>query len=302
MTSNIPVSNNPQKNADSTALDFMTKMSGLVFFFRPSIPVRDPSAPELILLATWMDARNAHIAKYVIQYQALYPTSSILLIRSSITCYLSPDSALKDIEPAVHLMQQELSSVGNGDTKPRLLVHMFSNGGSCMIYHLYHKYTKYMAHSKIEKLMGDKQCCPLPRHMGVYDSAPGGWGYRSSTSAVLQSIPAGIMRQIALPFVYLLGAWWWVKYRVLGVAEDTVVWGLTHNGAANKLETSRVYFYSEADKMIDFHDVETHIDDATAKGFIVTHNIKLRDSDHVAHARRYPELYWGTIREAWNSL
>lgn len=183
-----------------------------------------------------------------------------------------------------------------------MLVHIFSNGGSCMIYHLYKVYAQDNRHDKTQTttIEEDKTHGILPRHMSIYDSAPGGWDYHASTSAIEHSLPAGLTRKVAFPFIHLLGAWWWVKYRGLRMAEETAVWGLAHNSSANVLETGRVYFYSQADKMVGFRDVETHIVDAVAKGFVVLRDVKLLDSEHVAHARRYPELYWGTIREAWN--
>ncbi|KAF9701137.1 hypothetical protein EKO04_001173 [Ascochyta lentis] len=301
MASNVPALSSRKKNAKINPLNFMTEHSRLVSSFRPVQPVSDPSAPKLILLATWMDARKAHIAKYVIQYQSLYPTASILLVRSSFACHLKPRSAVKALRPAVSFIQQELSSAEDDDTKSRMLVHMFSNGGSCMMYHLYNVYAKHATRDTMKIPTGGKRSQILPRHLGIYDSAPGGWDYQPSTSAVLHSLPAGLTRQLAFPFIHVVGAYWWVKYRGLRVDEETVVWGLAHNSAANSRETGRVYIYSEADKMVNFRDVEAHIDDATAKGFEITRNVKLLDSEHVAHARSYPELYWETIREAWNT-
>lgn len=68
--------------------------------------------------------------------------------------------------------------------------------------------------------------------------------------------------------------------------QKTVVWGLAHNSSANRLEIARVYFYSKVDKMVDFRDVEAHIEDATTKGFVVARSVKFPDSDHATHACR----------------
>jgi hypothetical protein len=34
-------------------------------------------------------------------------------------------------------------------------------------------------------------------------------------------------------------------------------------------------------------------------GFVVVRRERLQDSQHVAHARYYPDLYWSVVRETW---
>jgi hypothetical protein len=49
-----------------------------------------------------MDARDVHISKYIARYQTLYPTASVLLIKSFFRYYLSPVSAHLELAPAIN--------------------------------------------------------------------------------------------------------------------------------------------------------------------------------------------------------
>lgn len=50
--------------------------------------------------------------------------------------------------------------------------------------------------------------------------------------------------------------------------------------------------------MVDYRVVEKHADHAEVKGFTVVRRERYRDSEHVAHARKYPERYWEVVRES----
>ena len=89
------------------------------------------------------------------------------------------------------------------------------------------------------------------------------------------------------------------QVHVIKIPEETHVWGLAHNDPAWARETARSYVYSEADSLVHYRDVEVHADDAEAKGFVVVRRQKFVGSRHVAHARRYPDEYWGLVRETW---
>ena len=56
--------------------------------------------------------------------------------------------------------------------------------------------------------------------------------------------------------------------------------------------------YSPLDEMIPAAEVEAHAADAQRRGLIVRKEL-FAESSHVAHAKMYPERYWGTITETW---
>lgn len=272
----------------------------------------DPTEPKLILLATWMDARDVHIAKYIARYQTLYPTASILLVKSFFRYYFSPNSARSDLKPAVEVIHDVLDhspspSTTERNSKPRMLIHVFSNGGSCMLYHLYDLYsesaptiTKSNTYNGRNDLHHNLPGL-LPPHVTIFDSVPGRWSYTGSTQGVLAGLPSGWMRKLLSPLVHLLGLWWAIKYRLLKIPEETHVWGLAHNDPTKARETCRSYIYSEADELVYHQDVDEHADHAEANGYVVIRREKLIDSQHVSHARSHPDIYWALVKDTWEA-
>lgn len=59
-------------------------------------------------------------------------------------------------------------------------------------------------------------------------------------------------------------------------------------------EAPRTYLYSEADKMVPWHDVERHRAAAKEAGY-VAEAVKFQRSPHVAHVTEDEGRYWGAI-------
>jgi len=291
-----PVINEMASSALVTAQKLnMTKLSPSVFLYRPAPGSleADPMAPRLLFLATWMDARDEHIAKYVVRYQALYPTACILVTKSFFRYYFSPSSARREVEPAVHVIQDFIDQSSTKEN-PQMLIHVFSNGGSCMLYHLYDLYGE-----TVKKSPDKENSHLIPSHVTIFDSVPGRWSWFESPRAIIFSLPAGWVRMLASPLVYLLGLWWVIKYWLLKRPEETHVWGLAHNDRERARETRRAYIYSEADKFVEYGAVEEHADHAESNGYVVLCRKKFIDSQHVAHARSHPDQYWSVVRDVW---
>jgi hypothetical protein len=108
-----------------------------------------------------------------------------------------------------------------------------------------------------------------------------------------------VLNQLLSPFVHLVGLYWCLKYGVICIAVAIVIWRRGHNSVAHEFETGRVYI-SEADEMFGFEDVSTRVVDAEAEKLDVLEKASLSDSEHDAHARRYPEGYWGAGVETWD--
>jgi hypothetical protein len=59
----------------------MSKLGSLVSFYQPpeasstssSTTTNTDHHPRLIILAGWTDAKEAHLLKYILKYQSLYP-------------------------------------------------------------------------------------------------------------------------------------------------------------------------------------------------------------------------------------
>lgn len=186
---------------DSSPLSFMTRLSQHVYLYRPSTAFSPTTVttgkrppPKLILLCSWMGARDPHIAKYITPYQALFPSTPILLIKSEMKHVFKPKSAWPEMEGVVPVLREILGSdmlqqgsdsfgsvEGGGESStaltsstcttsneqdPELLIHLFSNGGSAQLLSLHH----YLQSQSSLRLR-------FPPHLTIFDSAPGQMSY-----------------------------------------------------------------------------------------------------------------------------
>ncbi|KXX82001.1 Transmembrane protein 53 [Madurella mycetomatis] len=289
MASNAPV-------AAAAPLSFMTKLSPSVYLYRPTAASTSPSpkpAPKLILLASWMGARDPHIAKYILQYQALYPSSPILLVRSEPRHFMRPRSVPAEHAPAVSILRAAFpdnnpSSSPSPSSNPQLLIHAFSNGGCTTL-------------QQLRGALGRSN--PLPPYAIVLDSCPGQFAYRSSYLAFTVGL-AGVARLLLAPLVHALCAWYWLRHELLGRGMTGPIARMAR--ALNERsslggEVRRTYVYSEGDRLVEWRGVEKHAEEARAKGFAVRTE-KFEGSEHVAHARKHGERYWRVVRETWEGL
>src|SRR4051812_28040225 len=132
-------SSTPTPTTQGNPLSSLTKLSPCAYIYQPSTTTTTtttpPSSdPKLIILSTWMSAAPPHIAKYLIPYQDLYPSSPILLLRSSARHFLLPYLAAHELKPAVTYFRSVFPSPtsnnnnnNNNNNKPELLIHTFSN-------------------------------------------------------------------------------------------------------------------------------------------------------------------------------
>ncbi|TPX07808.1 uncharacterized protein E0L32_010495 [Thyridium curvatum] len=269
------------------------KLSPCVLHYRPesnaasapaasgSSPTPTPTPPKLIVFCGWMGARDAHLAKYIAQHQALYPSAQILLIRCTMAHMLFPSTALSQIKPAATAVRAALSDGGSSSRsqqKQEMLVHSFSNGGSAMLWHLY-------------KVYGEA----LPPHSTILDSAPGQFEYRSTITALTAGQP-----WLALPLAHLFATAHWFALRVLRRADPLARPARAHNDRAggNANEVRRAYVFSKEDKLVSWRHVEENAREARAAGFTVRLE-EFLGTPHVAHARADPERYWRIVRETW---
>ncbi|KAL8380937.1 hypothetical protein RB595_005302 [Gaeumannomyces hyphopodioides] len=274
-------------------LSTMSQISPIAYLYRPSAQVAPvirslskSASPKLIIVCSWMGARDQHIAKYIVRYQVVHPTSQILLIRSEFAHVRDPGFALRELQPAVPALRAVFgdSPATPSSSEPELLVHLFSNGGSSMLCHLYSAYK------------------PLPRHVTIFDSAPGQWSYKSSLAAISAGV-SGWKRFLLTPFFHALVIGYYVQHFVLpwnrARGDNLARWAAIHNNpAVNSTEARRAYIYSKEDKLIEFDAVEEHGRDAKQKGFKVRLE-RFVGTDHVAHARTEVERYWRIVDETW---
>ena len=267
----------------------MVELGPSVYLYTPAHQAHEAniSAPKLVILCAWMNAHPIHIKKYIFGYQALFPTATILLIRSSTLDVLYRSTAIlrRRVEPALAVIRSICSPE---PASPEILLHVFSNGGS---------------HQGINLL----RCYPtatgqvFPIHATILDSCPGRGNLKRSYLALTAPFERQpiYLRLLGSLFTILILCLYWVMIIPLGLENpiERIRQGL--NDRSITRETKRVYIYSDVDPMVHWQEVEDHADDARKNGF-VTRMEKFKGSGHAAHVRvGGGERYWRIAKDLW---
>lgn len=295
----------PQPRA-AGGLSFMQTLSPCVYLLRPSpdntTPVPKTDDPALIIIFGWMNATSGPLAKYVRQYQALFPASAILLVTCTFAGMTFPWLGLREARIAAVttraiLEQDEGQESPHSDTdprpRPRLLVHVFSSAGSTMLYHLYTAFATSGSSDAPESAI-------LPLHATIFDSTPAPFTYQTLVQGILDGAPSAAAARFAvMPVAYLYVALVWVVVTVLRVPDHIGDLGpRAHNDSARVHEALRVYIYGPADRITPATAVEFHADEAEARGFRVRREV-FDGTGHVAHARKHADRYWRVVGQTW---
>ncbi|PHH84803.1 hypothetical protein CDD83_1346 [Cordyceps sp. RAO-2017] len=284
-------------------LSFMRSLSPTVAYWdpqeqghgqlHPRLLARCSPDPELVLLFSWMAARDEHIAKYIAQYRLLFPNSRILLLRCPLSRVWLPWIARRDMIPALSLLRalaRNDDKMGeDGIGQPRVLVHVFSNGGISTAVHLWNIFVA----AQLSKGACDAKL--LPRYVLLLDSCPGYFRWRNTHRALVQTLP-----------------WWTSPLMHVAIAVACVYHGLRRLPAAQNQnaralrapqlishECRRTYLYGTADDMVDYRDIEDNAREAEDAGFAVRME-RFDGAKHVAISRAQPVRYWGAVQESWD--
>lgn len=256
------------------------------------------SHPHAVVLATWAFAQDNHIAKYVDQYRARFPGTCIFVAKCFLRHFFWHPGARMDLEALTSTIrsildtgEDQASTVIQKSMQPKLLLHIFSNGGISTAYNLLNVY-----------MAGDKSHRPFPEHVTIFDSTPGRYEYWSVVSALQFSIPGGYLVQklVSVPLAHMLSSSLWIWCRIFQGEDWIARWRHALNDPARVLETCRSYAYSRADLLVESWAVEAHAEDARKQGFTVVHTADFGDkSAHVAHSRTDPTRYWTLVMNTW---
>ncbi|OCT45126.1 DNA repair protein RAD57 [Cladophialophora carrionii] len=264
--------------------------------------------PDLIIICSWMYALPRHIAKYTQAYRARYASSPILLLRQDGGDFFWRTHAtqMRNLEPAVSVIRtlerrsQSAASTTQVDqnanpdvkakagakakaktetkAKPRVLMHVFSNGGAwsaCQLADAYASaYASAFACTSIPTLSpreSDRTNAILPVDALILDSTPSLPDPRASHAAICEALP----NPTTYPLTRKVGetAVWCFLALASGVDALLGREHLTLNirrrlndpeGAFMQSGLRRVYIYSETDALIPASDVELHSEEARA--------------------------------------
>lgn len=243
----------------------------------------------MVLLLGWAAARDVHLAYYVRRYQSQRTYTTIVLIKARLAVMVSQAVARKDVSAAVPVIEEAFSQYKS--ESPGLLIHLFSNGGSCLLSTLY---DVYAARPNVPQLEA-----ALPPHITVFDSAPSAhYEMDKTVYAIMIGIPRGILHRLVYPFIQLVGFIWWVQIRLLRFPDKITNFSAAHNDRTKNREVKRVYIYSDTDALVEMSDILQHAREAQQKGFVVSKEM-FQGSPHVAHARTDADRYWRVVDRTW---
>ncbi|KAK0713963.1 hypothetical protein B0T26DRAFT_719120 [Lasiosphaeria miniovina] len=303
----------PQRRSACGLSSMMERLSPRVYLLRPPPnktirgPGTDADAPGLIVIFGWMNAGDGPLAKYVSQYQALFPASAILLVTCTFAGMTFPWIGLREarmaatatraiLEPddeVTQISSPHSNAAANPPPHLRLLVHVFSNAGSTMLYHL------YTAYATTGSSYNGKTAA-LPLHATIFDSTPAPFTFQTLLQGILSGAPSAAARLAITPAAYIYVALVWVVVAVLRLPDHIGDLGpRAHNDAGRVREADRVYCYGPADRITPAAAVERHAADAEAAGFRVRREV-FDGSGHVAHARKHADRYWSVVRRTWD--
>ena len=236
-------------------------------------------APAVILICSWAAGSAKVIEKYTTRYRELYPYTHILLIRTSFEDLFKHPETSQDaqLEPAVKLIRKH----------PRVLAHVFSNGGS---YKLVEVAKRYRNDFQTE----------LPIRSLVIDSAPGKSDYTYSARALAVAFPQSpfiYYPGIAVVYFFLTLIFAYCKVTGITPVIERVARALNDPDLISK-RAPRLYVYSKSDEMVWSPAVTGHGERARECGYEVDFE-EFQGSKHVAHMVKDPRRYWTVVTDQW---
>lgn len=123
-----------------------------------------------------MSAHPDHISKYLLNHRTHYPTSRILVIRTSPLdmIYRRTSTHHRRVAPAIPAV---LSSYPSTCSEPEIILHVFSNGGSRQVCNFLSAYSKAPSY-------------PFPPHVTIFDSCPGRVTFKRFVLALSSALPS----------------------------------------------------------------------------------------------------------------
>lgn len=248
--------------------------------------------PDVVLLYTWLGAEIKNITKYISGYRKIYPSSRIILTRTEfLDMIISPKTAERNSVPSINAIfeghEYEFSK-----NPPRILVHVWSNGGA---YSFQAACTAY----------GRQNTTKFKPDLLILDSTPGSDRFAGSYSKAVSLMNAvlpktWLMRLFGYGYAMLFVFALFILPRLRGYRSLPVIIRSSMNDpTVVPLSCPRAYIYSDGDTLIESDQVERHGKDAIDKGYQVE-LIPFKNTQHVAHMRADPDLYWSHVTRKWN--
>ncbi|KAJ3851501.1 hypothetical protein EV368DRAFT_83458 [Lentinula lateritia] len=316
------------KSSSQITLSFTLQRAGLVpigngIYLRREIPPSDsfsdatistksfnPSIrePNIILVFGWMGAKLPHILKYTKVYKDMYPNATQIIVQSEPHFFWSSKrTRMNNLVPAAEVLEAHgcngtrQESPRDGNSPHILSLSDTATGGGLQMYTLGN-----LLRTRSGSSSGSRESSPHVSAI-VIDSCPGNASFRGAIQAFTAALPKNsFLRVPVIFFITLLYGFGIIRHRIFGVRPifERLKEGLLRKGSEGGIlpwmteKTPRMYICSNMDELIPVEQVEDHVKEARYRGL----NAKIvvyEDTSHVAHARRYPEQYWGAVKDLW---
>lgn len=240
------------------------------------------SAPDYVILFTWVDARPQHIFKYVHGYWRHFPGVRVIIITTNLRDMVFQLSTAERscFEAAFHVLANQPNA--------KILTHSFSNGGAYRATQFHLAYSKRFRRHFSAKAM-------------ILDSTPGKGTFRRTMKAITFSLPKQrAVRLLSSFVVYVALALLWTvlaifqKDNLVTRARDRL-----NDPQIISIQAPRCYLYSKADDLVWWEDVEEHISQAEQRGWWVN-RVRFSHSNHVNHPKEDATRYWDAVRGTWD--
>ena len=247
--------------------------------------------PAVILVLSWMSALPRYARKYTDVYRSRYPNATIVHITTTLwdMIFLRNGDRRRQLAPALDIIAASMETVSRSlQAEPRVLLHLFSNGGAYTAAQLANAYVQ-------------KTGSPLPLDAMVLDSAPGRASYQSGFRAITLALPRSsiVGRIIGICFAHLLlMPFFLLEWLGSGSKIEDARNALNDRRLIDN-RAARLYLYSKEDLLVSHSDVEDHAAEAEKCGLGVSREL-FEGSGHVSHAVAHPESYWAAVESCWS--
>lgn len=271
-------------STETTSWDLDTLTDAISYHRQPAERrSRSGSGPSLIILCTWMSANRKHIAKYTQQHRRQYPDSELLVIESSVAdiIYRTNHTQQRRLRPALDIVLSHITKPKQSG-RQQVLLHLFSNGG---------------ASSALQLAAGLENYRRTAFSAIVFDSCPGAATYQQAVRAISLSLPKSPMaKYLGVPLIHLMLCLFYLSFLIPGT-ENMVSRSRRQLNDPRYFSSlvPRVYVYSEADQLVLYQDVKSHVDDAKRNGYEDVKELLFEASGHCAHAMVHKDEYWKAI-------
>ncbi|KAK1215030.1 hypothetical protein PQX77_022380 [Marasmius sp. AFHP31] len=263
--------------------------------------------PNVILIFGWMGAKLGHLQKYTKVYEEMYPDATQVVVRNEPGFFFSRESTrqhnlrpVMEVLEAIGCIPTKKKENGGGTTRPRILIHSFSNG-KCGASQLY----------TLAKLLQSRGVTPSsytpttkPISALIIDSSPANGTITTGIRAFTLHIRRAIFR---IPLQIILGF-----FLILRILFDKLtgtpppfeplkrILNSPHTLPWMDEKTPRTYMYSKKDELVPFGEVDEHVRKGReVAGLVGVRSEVFETARHVDLARTEPGRYWGVVKDTW---